>query len=86
MVVIGLDSTAFQLGTVGVGAGLAVIMGDNYGTDQESVFLEFVVKPENVHIVGDAQVIAHFVPLYVQGADDYNDLRRVGELLEHTHL
>ena len=71
---------------VGVGAGLAVVVGDDDGTDQETAAHELVAKTQNVHVIGNAEVTADLVLLDVNGTDDDDDFTVVYELAEHLEL
>ena len=86
IVVVGLDAQAFQLLAVEVGGVLTVVVGDDDGADEEAAVLEFRAQAQHVLIVGDAQVAAHLVLLDVDGRDDDDNLRGVGQLLQHAQL
>ena len=86
VVVIGLDTAPLQLDAVVVRAGLTIVVSDDHGADQEAMPLELIMKPQHIHVIRDAQVIADLVPLNVQCAYDNDDFRAVGQLPEHAHL
>ncbi len=68
-----------EFGAECVGAALSVVMGDDYRADEKSTLLEFFAQTDHVHVVCDAEVVAHFVFLDVDSAYDNHNLGLVGE-------
>ena len=61
-------------------------MRDHHAVDAEATVHEFIPKAEYIHVVGNAQVAAHFVLLDVNRTDDYDDFRIVFHLHQHFQL
>ena len=83
IVVIDLDAHALEALAVGVGAALAVVVGDDDAVDAEVAGDEFVAEAEDVYVVGDAEVVADLVFLDVHRTDDDDDLEVVLQCVEH---
>ena len=86
MVIIDLDIHSLQALAVSFGAGLAVEVGYDDAVDAEPLSDELVPETDDVHIVGDAQVVADLVLLDVNGADHYYDFGIVLHLKQHLEL
>ena len=86
MVVIHLDAHVLQTLAVSLGAGLSVEVRDDHAVDAEVAGQEFIPEAKDVHVIGDAQVLAHLVLLDVNCADDDDNLYVVLELHEHLEL
>ncbi len=61
-------------------------MGNHHRTHQKAPLLKLSTKTQDVHIIGDAQIVADFILLYVKSADDYNYLDTVAQLHKHLQL
>ena len=68
---------------VGVGGFLPIVVGDDHRGHQESALHELLAQAEHILIVGDAEVLAHFVLLNVERGDDNHYLHRIAQLGEH---
>ena len=86
MVIIDGDAHPLKALPVGVGARLAVVMGYYNRADQQAAFFELFPQPEDIYVVGDAQVAADFVLLYVRRAYDDHYFRLGRELHKHAQL
>ena len=80
------DVLLLQLGLELFRAVLALVMGDDHAAHVQAPALEFVPQPQDIHVVGDSQVAADLVLLYVGGADDDDYLCVVGKLHQHGEL
>ena len=80
------DTHPLQLLPVGLGACLAVVVGDDHRAHQQAAVLEFVSQAEDVYVVRDAQVAPHLVALYVYRAYDDDDLCNVRHLHKQAEL
>ena len=80
VMVINLDAHALQTLAVGIGAGLAVVMGDDHRTHHEAAAHELVAQAKDIHVIGDAEIAADLVLFNVNGTDDDDDLAVVDEL------
>ena len=83
VVVVGGDTQALQALAVGIGGFLPVVVGDDHRGHQESALHELLAQAEHILVVGDAEVLAHFVLLNVERGDDNHYLHRVAQLGEH---
>ena len=86
VVAVHLDPHVLQLGLELVRAALAAVLGDHNAAHIEALVLEFLDQAEHVHVVGDSQVVAHFVLFNVRGVDGDDQLRLVGHLQQHPQL
>ena len=86
VMIVDLDAHAFQTLAVGIGAGLAVVMGDDHRTHHEAAAHELVAQAKDIHVIGDAEIAADLVLFNVNGTDDDDDLAVVYELREHLEL
>ena len=86
VVAISPDAHALQLVAEGDGAALSVVVGYHHGIDLHPPSDELVAQAYHVHVIGDPQVLAHLVLLYVYGADYNDNLSPVPEPFEHTQL
>ena len=77
------DAHVLQAFAVGFRTGLPVEVGDDHAVDAEVPCQEFVAKPEDVHVVGYAQVAAYFILFYIQCTDYDDDFRVILHLHEH---
>ena len=64
---------------------LVGVVGDDYASHIEPPVRKGVDEPQNVHIVGDAQIVADLVFRDI-GADGNDDLRLIGKLHQHPQL
>ncbi len=78
------DTHALQFFFKSVGSRLTGILGDHHASHIEVPVLKRLDQTENIHVIGDAQVITDFVFLNISGIDDYDDLGLVRKL--HQHL
>ena len=81
--IVSLDAEAFEFLAIEVGAGLAVVVGDDDRTDQETTLLKLRAQAEDIFIVGNAEVAAHLVLLNVNGTDDDDYFGAVAQLRKH---
>ena len=65
---------------------LVGVVGDDYASHIEPPVRKGVDEPQNVHIVGDAQIVADLVFRDIGGADGNDDLRLIGKLHQHPQL
>ncbi len=84
--VIYLDAEALEATTVGVGAGLAVVVGNHHRTHHETTVHKLLAQTQHVDVVGNAQVAAHLILFNIAGTDDDNDFSDVGKLKQHLQL
>ena len=80
------DAHALKTFAESLGTGLTIVVGDDHAADVEATAFELAAQTKHVLVVGDAEVGAHLVLLDVGGADDNNDLGRIGELAQHSQL
>ena len=86
VMVIHADAHAFETASEGGGAGLTVVVRDDDTGNEETAVGELIAQTQNVHIVGDAEVVADFVRVDVEGTDDDDDLGIVTQLHQHVQL
>ena len=86
VVVIHLDADALKAVAIGVGAGLSVVVGDNYTAHVKSDVFKFASQAEYVFVVGDAEVATYLVFLNIVGADDHDDFGFIAQLEQHLQL
>ena len=84
--VVRLDAQVLQPATVCSRAALSVVVRDDNPAYHEASVLEFRPQPQDVLVVGYAQVVAHLVLLDVLCADYDDYLYRAGQLLEHPQF
>ena len=77
---------ALQAGSIGIGTFLSVVVGDYHIAGEQAYFLKLAAQSKHIFVVGDAQVAAHLVFLYIEGADYYYHLGVVAQLHEHAQL
>ncbi len=80
------DSQPFKALAEGLGAGLAVILRDADGADQQAAAAKLVAQAQHVVVVGDAKVGTHLVLLDVAGTDGDDNLGVVAQLHQHLQL
>ncbi len=78
------DSHVFQLGLKNIGGGLAGILGDDHASHVKSLVAEGLDETQDIHVIGDAQIVTDFIFFNIRGIDDNDDFRLVGKL--HQHL
>ena len=61
-------------------------MGDDNAVHVEAAGHEFIAQAEDIHIVGDAQVVADFVFLDIDGTDHNDNLQIVFQLIQHLEF
>ena len=71
---------ALKAVAIGVGAGLPVVVGDDYTAHVESDVFKFASQAEYVFVVGDAEVATYLVFLNIVGADDHDDFGFIAQL------
>ena len=86
IVYIGRDIHTAQALAESVGTALAVVMRDNDRADHKATVDELAAEAEHVFVVGNAEVVADFVFLNIDSADNYHDFGPVAELAEHFQL
>ena len=69
-----------------VGGRLTGIVRDHDAADVKTALAERVHKPQSVHVIGDAEVGAHFVLFDGDRGYDDDDLRLVRQLEQHVDL
>ena len=69
-----------------LGGGLALPPGDDHAAHVKPQRAEAVDQPEDVLVVGNAQIAPQLVFLNVARGDGDHDLHVRGDLLEHAHL
>ncbi len=67
---IGLDAHALETLAKGVSRPLPLIMCDDHRAHHESPLLESIAQSQHILVVGNAQIGARLVGLYVFGTDD----------------
>ena len=80
------DAQILQPSSEEKGAVLPGVLCDGYAAHIEAVFMKRVDQPQDVGVIGDAQISAYFIFLNVLCADDDDQLRLAAELLEHVQL
>ena len=86
VVIVGANAQSLKFLAIGIGGTLSVVVRNHHATHQETALHKFFAQAEHVHIVGDAQVLAHFVFLDVDGANHDHDFSTVAQLLKHSEL
>ena len=84
--VVDFDAHAFQTVTVGIRAGLTIIMGNDHCTNHETTTNKGLAQAQYIDIVGNAQVAPNLVFLNVDRADDNDDFSHIRQLHEHFQL
>ncbi len=86
IVPVAADAQVFQPVEEGVCRGLSAVAGQHHAAHIQAHVPENVDEPENVLIIGDAQVPPHFILLNIAGVDGDDDLHVVLQLLKHPDL
>ena len=81
-----LDSHMLQLGLKDICARLALIQVDHNASHIKAFILKLLNQAQYIHIIGDPQILAYLIFLYIRGADHNDDLSLVGQLKEHPKL
>ena len=82
-----LHAQALQAGAERRCGGVALlVLGEHHVLGEEAALAEDVDQPQEVFLVGDAQVGADFVALQIAGVDAHQDLHVVLDALEHGDL
>ena len=86
IVAVNLNAQVLKLGAEQICRGLSGVAGDHNASYIKSFIAEFLNQTENIHIVGDAQIMADFIFFNVSGIDGNNDLGLVCKLKQHLQL
>ena len=81
-----LDAPVLQLYLKLVSPALAAVLGDHNTSHIQALVAEFLDQTEYVLVIGDTQVMAHFVFFNVSRIDDNDNLSLVGHLEKHAKL
>ena len=58
----------------------------NNRAHHKTTFLKLIAQPQHIHIVGNAQILAHLILLDVQCADNNHNLCMILQLSKHPQL
>ena len=75
VMVIDPDVHLLQAFAVGFGTALAIEMGDDHAVDAKAARKEFLPQAQDIHVVGDSQVVTDFVLFDVHRTDDDDNLQ-----------
>ena len=75
VMVVHTDALALQTLTVCIRRALTGVMGNNHRRDKETAVHKLFAQTEYVFIVGNTQVLAHLVSLYIFGREHDQDLQ-----------
>ena len=80
------DSHVLQLALEQVSRRLSAVLGDDHASHVKSLVGKCLNESEHVHVVGDAQIVAHLVLFNVRRVDGDDDFRLVSQLKQHPQL
>ena len=86
VVAIGPNTHVLQLGTEHIRSALAAVLGDHHAAHIQALVLEFLNQAQNIHIIGDSQVLANLVLFDIRRVDGDDDFCLIRQLQEHAQF
>ena len=86
VMIVGFDVQTFQAVAESLGALLPLEVRNDNRTNLQTAAFELVAQTEYIHVVGDADIAAHFVFFDVHRTDDNHNLSIIAQLHQHLQL
>ena len=86
IVAVHADSHVLQLVLKQIRAGLPGIMCDDHASHIQALIRKRLDEAEDINVIGDPEIRADLIFFNIRSADDYHNLRLIGELQKHRKL